>query len=173
MAQKFPLEKLGSQRVSFNGLQVPHQIGERVGVRIGEKDCILVMLKLVRESCSIVTFAVVRDIFSDGVLKVTDFLTTFVPPYILKTSLFFAVDWHLHTVVEKGVGFRIVDDVELHFFGGSRVCNFEVEPLGVATCIDVVLHQKIVLSIRHFLSEEQVSRLKAAFKHQRFFLFVN
>jgi hypothetical protein len=47
-----------------------------------------------------------------------------------------------------------------------RVEHSEIEPLGVAVSIDVVLHKQIVVAVTYFLGKKQIARLKPTLKQQ-------
>ena len=79
-------------RVGLYGGQVVPEV--RVGVRdrIGEVDCVQIVLEGVLECRSVERLAVVGDVLSDSILEVTDILATFVPPDVMLVGLLLAVD---------------------------------------------------------------------------------
>ena len=70
---------------------------------------------------------------------------------------------HAHAVVEEGVGFSVIYEVETNFLvetGWKMVLDFEEEPLDVSLCVDIVLENQIVLTVSNTDHCRKISRFK-------------
>jgi hypothetical protein len=94
------------------------------------------------------------------VRKVKDILPLFAPAAVALLRPLLRVHRHLHPKVEQAVRLRVIKQVELHSGALASVLHLEVEPLGVARCVYVVLHEQVVLGVAHFLRQEQVAALE-------------
>ena len=112
-----------------------------------------------------------RVVLPDKVLKVGYVGAIPMPAYAL-TGFLLRVASDLHAVVEQAVRLGVVDDVELHGLARSRIHDSEVKPLGVARGVDVVLHHAVVLRVRDFLSQVQVTRFEARFYQKGFVIVI-
>ena len=62
------------------------------------------------------------------------------PACLAQLCLFIAVNGYLHTIIEHTVRLVVIQNVELDRDAGPSVRHLKVKPLGVPTCICVVLH---------------------------------
>lgn len=81
-----------------------------------------------------------RVVLPDKVLEVSYFGAVPMPAQALSGFLL-RVASYLHAVVEHGVRFVVVLDVEADGVAFARIAHPEEEPLGVSSRIYVVLHQ--------------------------------
>lgn len=63
------------------------------------------------------------------------------PANLALLRLLIGIDRHLHAVVEHGVRLGVVQNVELDRNASAGVFDLEVEPLGMAKRIRIILHQ--------------------------------
>lgn len=97
-----------------------------------------------------VTEDVVR-LLPNVILKIPDILAVFMPAFVSGLRLFLRVDRHQHPIVKQRIGLRVIDNVELHCLLGLCTHHSEVEPLGVALSIDIILHDQVVFIFAQFL----------------------
>jgi len=153
-------------RIGLYGGQVVPEVGVGVRDRVGEVDCVHIVLAGVLERRSVEGLAVVGDVLSDSILEVTDIITAFVPPDVMLVSLLLAVDRDLHTVIEKAIRLRVVEQVETNFGLLSGVLHLEEEPLGVSLSVDIVGHQKVIFDFGNFLRKVKVAAFESGFKYE-------
>ena len=108
-----------------------------------------------------------RKVLPDLVLKVRDVRAATIPSYLLSFRFLLRVARNLHAVVEHGVRFVVIQDVEFHRQPRPRVLHPKVEPLCVPMRVDVILHKTVVFLVAHLRCQEQVPTFKSAFKDQR------
>lgn len=109
------------------------------------------MLKSIGECECVVALAVVVYIFADAIHEVRNISAVLVPADAVLLCFFFTVNRNLHPVIKQAVRLGVVDYVKLDSLASSRVHYSEVEPLGVARGVDVVLHHAVVFRVRDFL----------------------
>jgi hypothetical protein len=97
-----------------------------------------------------VTEDVVR-LLPNVILKIPDILAVFMPAFVSGLRLFLRVDRHQHPIVKQRIGLRVIDNVELHCLLSLCIHYSEVEPLGVALSIDIILHDQVVFIFAQFL----------------------
>ena len=88
-----------------------------------------------------------RKVLPDLVLKVRDVRAAPIPSYLLSIRFFLRVAGNLHAVVEHGVRFVVVLDVEANRVAFACIAHSEEEPLGVSSRIYVILHQQVVFLV--------------------------
>ena len=95
------------------------------------------------------------------------------PANLIPLCFPFRVYTHFHPIVEQTIWFAVVQYVEFHFVVSLRILYSKKEPLRVALCVHVILHQKVVFCVRNFLSQIEISTFKARLKHQSFIILVS
>ena len=78
------------------------------------------------------------------ILEVSDVFASSEPSFFVFPGLLAGINAGEHSIVEEGVSFSEIDDIDLNRFIFGRVVESEIEPLGVSFGIDIVLHQKII-----------------------------
>ncbi len=121
-------------------------------MEVAEEDCVLIIFECIRECCREVVASEVARVPSYLVLEVRYVSAAAMPPYLLFLRLPVTIYRNFHAIVEHGVILVVVHDVELYTVPFPSVLNSKVKPLGVTFGIDVILHQAVVLEVRHFLS---------------------
>jgi hypothetical protein len=87
-----------------------------------------------------------RVVLPDEVLEVGYVGAIPMPAYAL-TGFLLRVASDLHAVVEHGVRFVVVLDVEANGVAFACIAHSEEEPLGVSSRIYVILHQQVVFLV--------------------------
>jgi len=87
-----------------------------------------------------------RVVLPDEVLEVGYVIAISMPAYTL-TGFLLRVASDLHAVVEHGVMFVVILDVEANSVAFARIAHSEEEPLGVSSRIYVILHQQVVFLV--------------------------
>lgn len=96
----------------------------------------------------------------ERILKVADVLPISVPPdtlAVITVGHLFRVDQRLHTLVVRTLRFHKIDKVEFvscEFFG---VFYPKIEPLGVSSCVMVILEYQIVFVLSYLDSTPQIA----------------
>jgi hypothetical protein len=98
----------------------------------------LIILKCVGESQSAV---VLQISFLDSVPKVLDLSALLCPPNLLLRRSLLRVHRDQHTLIKQTICLTKVEYIKFDCVACCCVLNLEIEPLSMATCINVVLHQ--------------------------------
>lgn len=181
-AECFPSEIVELPWLNFT--EVVDQVGVGVGQRVGKVNIVIVVFEGVSE-CE-------REVASLGVGLVLLFVFVLVVPQVLSashpTAVFLKIPWRLdlwvgmqefcvllsfywvyedlHAFVVEAFRFDHVQHVELYLLALFYIVHSEIEPLGVALRVYIVLKDQIVFALRNLVSQLKVSRLKSRFKYQ-------
>ena len=164
-------------RVTLNCVDVVHQVCVGVGQRVSKVDRVVIMLELVTEAQRVeLSRIVLNGVLLDAIGEVADAFAAFVPPspcLVILGRHGLGVDGDLHAKVKETVRLGEVHDVELDGASFARVFDLEEEPLRMPARVDVVLHQAVVLSVRHLLGKVQVATFEARLEKERVVLSVD
>jgi len=125
------------------------KVAVSVGVAVGEVDLITVIDEVVVPRERKVGL-ILSGTLTIAILVILYILTSPVPAEILLLGLPLGVDDDLHAHLVEVVHLVLVEDVEAHLVVLEGVGHFEEEPLGVAVGVDVVLQEKVVLTLGYF-----------------------
>ena len=129
-------------------MQVLPQIRITIRYTVREKHDIVIILVSVLECQAIILFAKrVLWLLFYAVLVVFDIITGLEPTNLLFLSTLLRVDRNLHPKVEQTIRLGEVEDVEADCLTSTCIHRAEVEPLRMALCVDVVLHEEVILVI--------------------------
>ena len=79
------------------------------------------------------------------------------PALFGKLMFFLGVDEYFHAIVEEGVGLGEVEDLKRDWERLRSITYSEVEPLGVAPCVDVGLQDQLVVLVIQLRHQSQVA----------------
>lgn len=88
---------------------------------------------------------------------VLDIFASSEPPFLVLSLLLKRVNAGHHAIVKQRIWFPHVDDVDLDACVFGRVVDAEIEPLGVALCVDVVLQKQVELIRSDLIHREKVA----------------
>ena len=109
------------------------------------------MTELIGEGKAVVGWRIlVIRLLAHSIREVLDIVAVFVPANLLFFRLALGVDRNQHPIIKKTVRLSVVDDRKLDRVSSSSVLDSEIEPLSVAQCVYVILHEKVVLLIADF-----------------------
>mmetsp|Transcript_11932 Transcript_11932/g.20170 ORF Transcript_11932/g.20170 Transcript_11932/m.20170 type:complete len:212 (+) Transcript_11932:949-1584(+) len=155
--------------VGLEGVEVALEVGEGVGVAVGEVDRVLVELELALPGQGVVVALVLP---LHRVLVVADVCAGADPPSPHLPLGSVGVHQGPHAVIVEGVGLDQVDDVEAVVLARLHVGHAEVVPLGVPSRVVVGLENQIVLVLIDLDCSPQVPAFKSRLEDQSVVLHV-
>ena len=96
-------------------------------------------------------------VFPNRVVRVPYVVTLLHPAYASLSRSLLRVNSDLHSTIEKRVWLAVIQNIELDCMPGSSVLHPEKKPLGVTLSVHIVLHEQVVLGVRHLLGQIQVT----------------
>jgi len=117
----------------------------------------MVVCKRVGPGQGSVLLICVDCVFPNRVIRVPYVVALLDPANASLSRSLLRVNCDLHSIIEQGVWLAVVQNIELDCLPGSGVLNPKKKPLGVTLSVHIVLHQQIVLGVRHLLGQIQVA----------------
>ena len=159
--------QLAPLRVTLNSLQILFEISIRVRVTICKIYLVIIIFKVIGEGQCVVWLVILLVHSPDGTVGVVqNLVSASVPPDVCLLHVLFTINQNFHSVVEKGIRFGEVEHVESHWCSFFGVANTEKEPLGVASSVNVVLYDEVVIVVSNLDGWVEVARFKPTFKDQ-------
>ena len=99
---------------------------------------------ILKSQCVVMLTENVIRVFPDMILKIPDIFAIFMPASISSLRLFLRVDRYPHPIVKQRVGLRVIYNIEANSLLRLSIHYSEVEPLGVALSVDIILHDQVI-----------------------------
>ena len=146
------MEEVRSHWIDLYLVQVVLEITKCVRLEVAEENCVFVVFERIGKRSGKIESSKVTVVSSNCILKVAYVSSSAMPPNLLIFSLLFTVNCNLHSVVKHRIALVVIHNVELDTVTSASILNSKIKPLSVSLCVNIILHQAVVLQIRYFLS---------------------
>lgn len=129
--------------------------------------CVFIKLKSIFKTQSVIEilFEIFLHFFSILIHKILYFFSCSLPTNFIFKTFLLRENTYFHTCLVKRIWLWKINDVELDSVVFLCVLDSEEKPLSMSFCVQIILKNQVVLIIRYFSSDIQVTTLKSRFKY--------